>query len=101
MENIPILQSEVNTGSNVGWPGYMLVVDNVDKNFRPSFQRVDHQTVSLHYVHMYAVKDRIDLSSLSERFPLNISIKPSDILPTTSDLSSLKQHFKILGERLV
>ena len=25
---------------NTGWSGYVLVIDNVDKNLRPSFQRV-------------------------------------------------------------
>jgi len=88
---------------SVGWCRYKLVMDNVDKNLRPSFQRVDRQTASLHYVHIYAVKDRIDLSSLSDRFPVSVTVKPSDILPTSSDLSmvSLKQHFQILVSRLV
>ena len=32
---------------------YKIVGDNIDKNIRPSFQRVSHQTKSLHYFHSY------------------------------------------------
>lgn len=38
------------------------VYDNIDKNFRPSFQRKDWQTKSMHYFHAYAVADRLNLS---------------------------------------
>ena len=52
--------------SNPIWKGYKLVGDNLDKNVRPSFQRYDKKTNSLHYFHYYAVLDHINLFSLSE-----------------------------------
>lgn len=52
-----------------GWTGFKIVGDNIDKNIRPSFQRVNHQTVSLHYFHSCAVSDRINLLSLSDIAP--------------------------------
>ena len=44
---------------------YKIVGDNIDKNIRASFQRIDHQTKSIHYFHTFAAKDRIDFSNLS------------------------------------
>ena len=48
------------------WCGFKIVGDNFDKNFSQTYQRIDYQTVSRHYFHMYAVKDRVDLSELSD-----------------------------------
>lgn len=48
------------------WYGFKIVGDNIDKNFRRTFQRVDYQTVSQHYFHSFAMKDRIDLSHFSD-----------------------------------
>jgi len=83
------------------WSGFKITIDNVDKNFRPSFQRTHHQTKSLHCVHMYAVKDRIDLSLFSIALPQDVAITPEDILPSLSDLCSIKEHFKVLVSRYV
>jgi len=52
-----------------GWKGFKIVGDNIDKNIRPSFQRYDNNTTSLHYFHHYAVLDRVDLSNHSEALP--------------------------------
>jgi L1 cell adhesion molecule like protein len=49
-----------------GWSGFKIVGDNLDKNFRRSYQRLERQTVSHHYFHMYAVKDRVDLCQASD-----------------------------------
>lgn len=51
------------------WCGFKLVMDNIDMNISPSFQRVDKTKKSLHYVHTYAVKDRVDLSIVSDKPP--------------------------------
>jgi len=83
------------------WSGFKITIDNIDKNFRPTFQRVHHQTKSLHCVHMYAAKDRLDLSGFSNSTPQNVIIIPGDILPSDSDLCSLKEHFKVLVARYV
>ena len=51
------------------WNGFKLVIDNIDKNYRQSFHQMDKKTTSIHYVHYYAVCDRINLSSCSEAQP--------------------------------
>ena len=43
---------------------YKLVLDNIDKTIKPNDMRMDNQTKSLHYVHKYAVLDRINLTYL-------------------------------------
>lgn len=35
------------------WKGFKIVGDNVDKNIRPSLQRFNNKTNSLHYFHYY------------------------------------------------
>ncbi len=61
---------------------YKLVFDNIDKSVKPRYMRSNVQTKSLHYVHMYCVKDRIDFSGLSQ-VPKSIDIDDSlySILP--------------------
>ena len=51
---------------------FKIVADNIDKNVRPSYQRINRQTVSLHYVHALAVYDRIDFLALSDVVPSSI-----------------------------
>ena len=81
-------------------PGYKIVIDNIDKNVKPRNMRVDAQTQSLHYVHIYSVKDRIDFGKLSD-------VPPSgekclyDILPTTDDYENLKTNFSVLVARVI
>ncbi|XP_065912891.1 uncharacterized protein [Dysidea avara] len=91
----------LNPGNQSHWSGFKIVIDNVDKNFRPRYQRVDHQTKSLHCVHMYASKDRIDFSSFSNSKPEQVSVTPEDILPNYSDFSGIKEHFKVLVSRVL
>ena len=58
----------------VGSSYYKIVGDNIDKNIRPSFQRVSHQTKSLHYFYSFAAMDRINISNLSNVVPHNIKV---------------------------
>jgi L1 cell adhesion molecule like protein len=44
---------------NFEWNGFKIVGDNIDKNFRRTYQRIDRQTRSCHYYHSYAVLDRV------------------------------------------
>jgi len=81
---------------SLGWAGFKIVGDNVDKNIWPSYQHVNHQTVSLHYFHSCAVGDRIDLSFLSDIAPSHISLSPTAILPSVDDLDASKMSFKFL-----
>ena len=74
------------------WTGFKLVGDNIDKNLRPSFQRLNKQTILLHY--LYAVADIIDFSTLSDVVPENITIDPSTFLSNHTNFEALHQKFK-------
>ena len=81
-------------------PGFKMVIDNNDKTVKPRYQTIDAQSQSLHYVQVYAVKDRVDFSQLSKT-----ASSPGrsiyDILPTTSDYQKLKDNFTILVARIL
>lgn len=79
--------------------GYKLEFDNLDKNVKPRFMRYDSQTVSLHYVQVYAVKDRIDYSIFSSEKPTTMNLY--DVLPTSDDYELLKQNFTVLVSRII
>jgi len=76
------------------------VIDNIDKDVKPRYMRVDSQTKSLHYVQIYSVKDRIDFSSLSESTKAG-EMCLYDILPSTKDYQELKDNFAILLARVM
>ncbi len=80
------------------WSGFKIVGDNIDKNVRPSFQRLTHQTKSLHFFHSYAVKDRVNLSSASDtRKP-----RPSDydyFVVSVEDWNWFKEICQVLVSR--
>ena len=78
----------------------MVAGDNIDKNYRPSYQRQDRQIKSLHHFHAYAVKNRVDVSSLSDARPAAV-ISPESFLPTQSDLDKLSNDFEISVSRYV
>ena len=42
--------------------GYKLVGDNVDKNVKPSLQRYEMRSQSLHQFHSFAVRDRVPIA---------------------------------------
>lgn len=84
---------------SIGWTGLKIVGDNIDKNIQPSYQRVNHQTVSLHYFHSCVVGDQIDLSFLSDIAPSHVSLSPSAVLPSADDLDAMKKEFQVLVSR--
>ena len=88
--------STVSTCSS--WSGFVIVVDNIDKNLRPSFQRVDRGTMSHHHVNSYAVLDRIDLSSLSDVPPAS-ELDAETVLPSDKDHQVLGDEFRTLVAR--
>ena len=81
-------------------PGVKLVLDNIDSTVKPRYQRLDSQNKSLHYVQVYAVRDRINFSQLSNS-PPPPGRSVYDILPTTSDYQMLKDNFAILVSRIL
>ena len=102
--NQSIERVECSTGTNVDdvvkpkWRGYKIVGDNIDKNFRRSFQRVDYQTRSFHYFHSYGVIDRVDFSGLSDA-QVTGEISLMSILPSKDDIKALKEAFYIFVSR--
>ena len=92
-----VTDSEEITGSQS--KSYKDVGDNLDKNIRPSFQRIHHQTKSVHYFHTFAVKDRIDFSDLSESVPHNVKISLKNLLPGPADLTSLLDELQVIVAR--
>lgn len=74
------------------------MVDNVDKNIHPSFQRFDNATTSKHWIHAYAVKDRVDLSLYSEN-PITTPIDVKDLLINNTDVAQLENDAIILISR--
>ena len=82
------------------WCGFKIVGDNIDKNVRPSYQRLDHQTQSLHHFHSFAVRDRINLTAYSDHDPaLPPTIDPATITHTDSDLANFQRECEILVSR--
>ena len=80
--------------------GYKLVGDNVNKCVEPRYMRTDRPKSECHYYHIYAVKNHIDFSHLSNETPPPVppteaknSIKR--FLPTASDDECLYSTFKI------
>ena len=55
--------------STEAYPTFKIVGDNLDKYVKPRDMRIDAQASTLHYFHMYAVRDRLDTSQLSEELP--------------------------------
>ena len=74
--------------------GHKLVIDNVDSTVKPRDQRIDAQTKSLHYVQVFAVKDRIDYSRLSPS-PPPAGQSVYSLIPSSSDYEALKENFDL------
>ena len=58
---------------------FKIVGDNVDKNVKKRYLRVDQQNASLHFFHAFAVRDRIDFSHLPDTLPLTCSNEPAKV----------------------
>ena len=90
--------------SQGNWCGFKIVGDNIDKGTKASYQRSDtHKNTSIHYFTSYAVKDRVDLSSLSD-VPPSLPATGLDpvslgLLPTPGDIKSVKEDFTTLVSR--
>ncbi len=85
------------------YPTYKLVGDNVDKHVKPREMRVDAQAETLHYFNTYAVRDRVDASTLPDKpaLPDRSSIEVEDILPSPQDHTAITTNFAILIGRVL
>ena len=75
--------------------------DNLDKNFRPSFQRAENSTNSMHIFHMYAVKDRLDLSAYSDSPPDSPKVDVQKLLVSKHDVECMVNDAVALISRLI
>ncbi len=69
--------------------GYKLVFNNIDKTIKPRYMRQDVRSVMLHYVQAYAVKDRIDFSSIGHEQRKEANIYK--LIPESDDYRLLKK----------
>ncbi len=81
------------------WPGYKFVGDNIDKRVKPSRQRAELKGLDLHYFHGYAVRDRLDMSKMSDKAPEYVSPDPSKFIPSSDEIVSLEDELAILVAR--
>ena len=84
--------------------GMKFVIDNIDKNIKPRFMSSEKQTKSIHYVQMYAARDRTDISQLSDSPPvINSSLTVDEIcktiLPSPEDNDAVAEYFSTLVSR--
>ena len=99
-EDNDTIQELVETAACVTTPGFKFVVDNVDSKISPRFMREDAQSQSLHYVQLYAVKDRIDYSSVPDSPPSSTK-NIFSIIPSSDDYTQLKKNMAILVARIL
>ena len=88
------------------WNGFRIIGDNLAKNIKPRFLRVDHHSQSLHFFHLFALKDRINLSGFSNEpnqyFGVQTEELPfENLLPSTTDYQSLISNFDVLVARVL
>lgn len=69
--------------TNTDFPSFKIVIDNVDKTVKLRQETSQHHNQSLHYMHGYAVKDRIDVSDLDDNLviPDFETINTLEVLP--------------------
>ena len=81
------------------WDGFKLVGDNIDKNIRPSDQRFHRQTRSLHYFHLYAVRDRVNFSNTTDVANTTKIIDPKTLVVSQAEWGIFKNHCEVLISR--
>lgn len=81
---------------------YKLVGDNIDKDVRPRDMRSDYQTRSMHYFHSYAVKDRVDLSCMSDQaITPSMDVNFEELLPSKNDMNAIRKNITVLFARVL
>ena len=84
------------------WCGFKIVGDNIDKNVKPRYMRINKGTQSLHYFNSYAIKDRVDCSSLEpedKQPPANCD--PLAVLPMEENYYQLFENCTMLLTRIL
>lgn len=106
--NVPtdndVLEDEANVEPVMG---FKMIGDNIDKNVKCRYTRVDkRQVTSMHYYHYYALQDRTNIAGIPdnspdlENIPL-LTIPVNDVLPTVTDERNLYHNFAIIISRVL
>ncbi len=80
--------------------GFKIVFDNIDLTVRPRHSTEERQSLSLHNVNAFAVKDHINYSTFSSTRERKEDYLYS-ILPNDEDYQSLKERFIIHVSRII
>ena len=83
---------------------YRLVTDNVDLAVQARHQSKSHQNKSLHWIHSFAVKNRVIPSSNLDDFKPQKQVKDLemvDILPSQDEQAYIKSNMIILVFRVI
>ena len=87
------------------WTGFKIVGDNIHKTVRPRHMRSDRQAQSLHYFHSYAVKDRVNISSVSDSPPIPPECPHTELLetllPSAKDVTTIHSLFEVHVARIL
>ncbi len=67
--------------------------DNIDKRVKPSRQRAELNGLDLHYFHGYAVRDRLDMSKMSDKAPEYVPPDPAKFIPSSEEIVSVAGNF--------
>ena len=93
-----------NTQTVVFPPTFKIVGDNIDKKVKPRYMREDRQAQMLNNFHLYAVRDRVDTSNLSEELPSLRAFEGltiHDILPSSDDHDKMLENYVTLFARVI
>lgn len=93
------------TAQNVAFsPTFKIVGDNIDKKVKPRYMREDRQAQMLNNFHLYAVRDHVDTSNLSEELPSHRAFEEltiHDILPSCDDRDKMLKNYVTLFARII
>lgn len=80
-----------------------IVGDKIDKNVRHTYQRLGQETMSLHYLHHFAVLDHVDFGQLSNVRPSieSLDIDDLQLMPSAEDITTLEDEFAVLVSRYI
>ena len=82
---------------------YMIVGDNLDKNFHPRHMTLDKQVHSEHMFHYFGVKNRVvSRHPLTDNAPASklSDLGPGDFLPSVDDSLQLREDYITLMCRI-
>lgn len=87
------------------WEGYKLVGDNLDWRGKPRHQTLDSRGFEYHAFQIMAVKDRINLSHLSDKHDKPVCLEKDfsakSLLPTKNDIKAIQQNLCVLVARIL